>query len=315
MAYPSVSRPYGLVPVTLIGGEVFAGSTRMYPIASTAGNMFSGDMVQLSATGSLVPSTMTSAVAITSNVPSATQAIVPGTVGVFLGAEYSTAGGPLFGKMRNSYWSTALSTAQDAVGYVIDNPDAIFKSAVLGQTLSTTTSSNTTTTVGYMSPAFVGSNVYYVGGNGGSLTTGNSLAGVSGFAPQAGTAGSTGNLRIPSSATLLGAFRVVGLVPETAVTVSTTISTATNTNAVTVASAAGVQPGMQAIVTNPNGTTTAASPSANFVVASVSGNVVTLGAGQTVNTLVGSVVTFIGYPEVLVKINQTYHSYYNGQSV
>jgi hypothetical protein len=28
MAYPTVSKPYGLQPVNLIGGQVFAGATR-----------------------------------------------------------------------------------------------------------------------------------------------------------------------------------------------------------------------------------------------------------------------------------------------
>ena len=32
MAYPTVSAPYGLKPVNLIGGQVFAGSTRNIPI-------------------------------------------------------------------------------------------------------------------------------------------------------------------------------------------------------------------------------------------------------------------------------------------
>ena len=32
MAYPIVSAPYGLKPVNLIGGQVFAGSTRNIPI-------------------------------------------------------------------------------------------------------------------------------------------------------------------------------------------------------------------------------------------------------------------------------------------
>ena len=32
MAYPVISAPYGLKPINLIGGQVFAGSTRMVPI-------------------------------------------------------------------------------------------------------------------------------------------------------------------------------------------------------------------------------------------------------------------------------------------
>ena len=34
MAYPQVNGPYGLLPTNLTGGQVFAGSTRMIPIAS-----------------------------------------------------------------------------------------------------------------------------------------------------------------------------------------------------------------------------------------------------------------------------------------
>ena len=32
MAYPTVDAPYGYKPINLIGGQVFSGSTRMYPI-------------------------------------------------------------------------------------------------------------------------------------------------------------------------------------------------------------------------------------------------------------------------------------------
>ena len=48
MAYPTVSAPYGLKPINLIGGQVFAGSTRLLPIASAYGtNVFFGDVVKL----------------------------------------------------------------------------------------------------------------------------------------------------------------------------------------------------------------------------------------------------------------------------
>jgi len=47
MAYPTVSAPYGLKPVNLIGGQVFAGSTRMMQIASGyATDIFYGDLVK-----------------------------------------------------------------------------------------------------------------------------------------------------------------------------------------------------------------------------------------------------------------------------
>ncbi len=35
MAYPTVSAPYGLRPVNLIGGQVFAGATRLMESALT----------------------------------------------------------------------------------------------------------------------------------------------------------------------------------------------------------------------------------------------------------------------------------------
>jgi len=48
MAYPVVSAPYGLKPINLIGGQVFAGSTREYPIPyGYSTNIFYGDIVGL----------------------------------------------------------------------------------------------------------------------------------------------------------------------------------------------------------------------------------------------------------------------------
>jgi hypothetical protein len=47
MAYPSVQGPYGFLPINLIGGQVFAGSTRNMEIASGyATNIFYGDFVK-----------------------------------------------------------------------------------------------------------------------------------------------------------------------------------------------------------------------------------------------------------------------------
>ena len=48
MAYPVVDAPYGLKPINLIGGQVFAGSTREYAIINNyATNIFYGDLVAL----------------------------------------------------------------------------------------------------------------------------------------------------------------------------------------------------------------------------------------------------------------------------
>jgi hypothetical protein len=50
MAYPTVDKPYGLKPVNLIGGQVFAGATRQMEIATAANvgygtSIFYGDLV------------------------------------------------------------------------------------------------------------------------------------------------------------------------------------------------------------------------------------------------------------------------------
>jgi hypothetical protein len=39
MAYPTVDKPYGLKPINLIGGQVFAGATRQRRIASSAASI------------------------------------------------------------------------------------------------------------------------------------------------------------------------------------------------------------------------------------------------------------------------------------
>ena len=54
MAYPTVSGPYGLEPINLVGGQVFAGQTRLIPIASGSTTaIYYGDIVKLNTAGTL----------------------------------------------------------------------------------------------------------------------------------------------------------------------------------------------------------------------------------------------------------------------
>jgi hypothetical protein len=300
MGYPTIDRPYGLEPVNLIGGQGFAGSTRMVPIASGyATSIFNGDLVQLTATGTAIITSTT--VPATSQ---AAQAAVPGTVGVFVGCEYSPPAGPIFGKIRAQYWPGG-TVAQDAVAYVLDDPDAIFKTAVLTQTGAT--NANTGLTPGFMSQAFVGTNAYFVTGNGGSTATGNSLAGVTGNTP--GASNGTGNVRKDNSTT--APFRIVQMVPDTAVTVQTALTAGASSTSLTVASTTGVFPGMQVII--PAATAGGAQGLYTYVTAVTSATAVTVSASVTAAN--GSAVAFVGYSEVLVKMNFGYHSYYNATQI
>jgi len=303
MAYPVIDAPYGLKPINLIGGQVFAGSTRMYPILQAYGTgLFNGDVVQLAATGTVAATTL--AISTTSQ---AAQTVVPATIGVFVGCEYSPPSGPIYGAQRAQYWP-AGTNATDAVAYVVDDPDTVFKSAVLAMPAAATNTATALSTIGYMSPTFVGSNVYYVGANVGSTATGNSTGGVVGNT--AGAGNGAGNLLKTNANT--AAFRVVGLVDETAVTVTTSLTAAASSTSLTVASTTGVFPGMQVII--PSFTAGAGGAGYNtYVTAVTSSTAVTVSASITAAS--GSAVAFVGYPEVLVKWNFGYHGYYNATSV
>jgi len=310
MAYPILDKPYGLKPVNLIGGQVYAGSTRMIPILSGYGtSMFNGDLVEIASpgvlniTGTTIPTTSQAA-----------QAARPGTIGVFLGCEYTLSGGPLYGKQRYNYWQSS-TVAQDAVGYVVDDPDALFKVAVLAQPAAATNTATAITTIGYMSQAFVGTNAYYIGSANGGLPatsagfgSGNSLAGITGNT--AGASNGAGNIRKDNSTS--APFRIVQLVPDTAVTVSTTLGAAASSTSLTVASTTGVQPGMQVVV--PAYTAGAGNVGAyTYVTAVTSSTAVTVSSSITAAS--GATVAFIGYPEVIVKLNFGYHSYYNATQI
>ena len=150
MAYPTVAGPYGLVPINLIGGQVFAGATRQIPIAANSATaIFYGDVVKLNSDGTLDKDT-------------GTNAATP--VGVFLGCSYTDA---TFGKVFRQYYPGGLSVS-DIEAYVQDDPDALFKVAVV----------STGENVSYVNRTAVGNNAVLVQ-TAGSTATGNSKVAVS----------------------------------------------------------------------------------------------------------------------------------------
>jgi hypothetical protein len=150
MAYPTVSGPYGLIPINLIGGQVFASATRQIPIATNSSTaIYFGDVVKLNSGGTLDKDVGTS---------SATP------VGVFLGCSYTD---PTFGKTFRQYYA-ATTNITDIVAYVQDDPDALFKVAVV----------STGTNISYVTRANVGENAVLVQ-TAGSTITGDSKVAVS----------------------------------------------------------------------------------------------------------------------------------------
>jgi hypothetical protein len=153
MAYPTVSAPYGLQPINLIGGQVFAGSTRLIPIASGSTTaIYYGDVVRLNTGGTLSRVSTTS---------SATDA-----VGIFLGCQFTNATTKQL--LQQQYYPGAV-TASDIQAFVADDPDALFKVAV--------TSAGTSTISG-VTRAVVGQNSAVVL-SAGSTTTGDSYTSLS----------------------------------------------------------------------------------------------------------------------------------------
>ena len=129
MAYPTVDKPYGLKPINLIGGQVFAGSTRQLAITTSGVNyntaIYNGDVVQITSSGTIIKSTLDS-----------DTSAVAGVVGVFLGCRYTnpTTKQPTY----SQYWPGFASGVTDAFAYISDDPDALYKVVSVGDTANTT---------------------------------------------------------------------------------------------------------------------------------------------------------------------------------
>lgn len=194
MAYPTVSAPYGFKPVNLIGGQVYAGSTRNLPIAYNYGTaIYYGDPVTLSSGYAVLPSLPVNS----------TNTIV----GYFAGCYYTN---PTTKQRLYSQYYPGGVTSGDITAIVVDDPD------ILLQVAATTSAGGTT--IGSFSSILVGSNV--VGGTQtGSASTGNSsLSVVPTSAAGATTAG----------------FRVIRLIPESQITYAAAYVSGTGTTTLTV---------------------------------------------------------------------------------
>ena len=271
-----VTAPYGLKPINLIGGQVFAGSTRMYPIQyGYATNIFNGDFVKV-VRGSVTRAAI--------GATTASNAVT----GVFLGCSYTD---PVTKAKRFSQYWPASTLAGDAEAYVVDDPDTVFKAAVCSSG------------VVMASGAFgmIGTNLSMID-NAGNANTGNSKNAI--LAPVA----------TPVSTIL--PVRCVGLVPETSISFTATGSSSSTTLTLTGAGAPAALPvGTSVAYYAANGQLIETGSFVASAV-NAGGTSVTLDSAVAVPGSVtaipsASTVVFTIYRELLVKINVLTHGYYS----
>ena len=151
MAYPTISAPYGLVPVKLLSGVPYVGVTRHYGIASAYNtSIFNGDAVKLVTGGTIERDAMDAAMT---------------PIGVFVGCSYTD---PTLGYKVFSQYYPANTVASDIQAYVVDATDVLFKVAVV----------SSGTTIGDLALTDLGANVAGVD-NTGDSATGNSKCAIS----------------------------------------------------------------------------------------------------------------------------------------
>ena len=181
MAYPSVTAPYGLVAINSVDGKPYAGATRQLPIASSYNTaIFNGDIVTVVDGGTIAKSGVTN---------DSTTSAANYTYGVLVGVQYTNTQG----QTVQAQYYPGNAAATNAIAYVVDDPMAAFKTAVV----------LANSTVSSVNISAVGINMAIDQGTG-STTTGNSGAGV--LAPT-NNEGNAAALPV----------RVVAVVPETAI--------------------------------------------------------------------------------------------------
>jgi hypothetical protein len=275
MAYPEIAAPYGLKPINLIGGQVFAGATREYAIPyGYATDIFYGDIVGLSR-GNVERLSVSTGTA--------------GTVtGVFLGCSYTN---PTTKQRQFAQYWPGGTTAGDAVAIVCEDPDQVFKAVVC--------SSGTTVASG--ARAMIGQNLAMIN-NTGNVNTGDSKNAI--LAPN-DTPATTAALPL----------RVLAVVPDTVVSLGTATYTSIATATVTCSAlpfALPVGTDVGSLASNgqyiPSGSfvdTAVAAGATSFV----------LNQAPVTAFAASSTLVFNQFPELLVKLNFGQHQYYAATSI
>jgi len=149
MAYPTIDAPYGFRPVNLLGGQVFAGSTRQMAIASGhATNIFFGDIVIMSSNGCINNATLTD---------SAVQ-----VAGIFMGCSYiNSSSQRVFGQYYPATITQTVDSTNGTIAYIADDPDLVMRVAIV---------SGTTVISGNTRAGMVGGTAAWVANTGSTIT-------------------------------------------------------------------------------------------------------------------------------------------------
>lgn len=279
MPYPTIDGPYGLQPINLIGGQPFAGSVRELPIQyAYATNIFYGDFVVLSR-GFVTRAAVSTGTAVNQ------------VSGIFLGCVYTN---PATRQRTFSQFWPASTLAGDAIAYVVDDPDTVFKAVVC----------SATTAVASGSLALVGTNLSMIDNAAvaSSLATGNSANAV--LSPTA------------TPVTTILPVRCVDVVPDTAISYSATGSS--SGTAITLTGSglpAAIPVGTNVAYLAANGqviqTSSFVASAAAAGATSVTLNAAIAVPGGVTAIPAASTIIFTIYPEILVKVNLLVHGYYS----
>jgi len=276
MSYPVIAAPYGLKPINLIGGQVFAGSTRSLPIQyGYATNIFYGDFVVLSR-GFITRASVSTGTGVNQ------------VTGIFLGCSFTN---PVTKQKQFSQYWPASTLAGDAEAIVCDDPDTVFKAVVC----------SATTVVASGGLAMIGTNLSMIN-NTGNTNTGNSANAV--LAPS----------DTPVSTIL--PVRCVGVVTDTSYSFSATGSSSSTTITLTGAGSpqaipVGTSVGYLAANGQLINTGSFVDTAANAGATSVTMNAAIAVPGSVTAIPASSTVVFTVYPEILVKVNLLVHGYYS----